>query len=162
EWAIAIGNSRLLLSASGAAFLVDCGYDRVIDELKQLQSKGKFRSLEGIFITHYHDDHTDRAQACASYYNCPVYFSRELLDILEKPSAYRMPCLSPYPITSGKPQAEGAQMRWHEFEFTFSYFPGQTLLHDSLLLKRDGGGMILFVGDSFTPSGMDDYCLWNR
>jgi glyoxylase-like metal-dependent hydrolase (beta-lactamase superfamily II) len=162
DWALPIRNSRLMISATGAAFLVDCGYDQVIDELKRLQADGKFEKVEGIFITHYHDDHTDRAQKCAEHYQCPVYFSRELQEILEKPQAFRMPCLSPFPITSGKPQAEGARMRWHEFEFTFFYFPGQTLLHDALLVKRDGGGMILFVGDSFTPSGIDDYCLWNR
>ena len=30
------------------------------------------------------------------------------------------------------------------------------------LMKRDGGENIFFVGDSFTPSGVDDYCLTNR
>lgn len=162
DWALAIRNSRLLLSATGGAFLIDSGYDRILDELKQLQTQGRFHTLDGVFITHYHDDHTDRAQAVADHFQCPVYFTRELEDILANPSAYRMPCLSPYPIKSGKPQAEGSRMRWREFEFTFAYFPGQTLLHDSLLLERDGGGRILFVGDSFTPSGIDDYCLWNR
>jgi hypothetical protein len=58
--------------------------------------------------------------------------------------------------------AQGAVLQWHEFEFMFSYFPGQTLLHDSLLVKRASGETVLFVGDSFTPSGLDDYCLWNR
>ena len=28
--------------------------------------------------------------------------------------------------------------------------------------KRDDGQTFLFVGDSFTPSGMDDYCMQNR
>ena len=73
-----------------------------------------------------------------------------------------MPCLSPYPIRSGRPVTHGAQQRWHEFELVFTYFPGQTLFHDALLARRDMGESVLFVGDSFTPSGLDDYCLWNR
>jgi glyoxylase-like metal-dependent hydrolase (beta-lactamase superfamily II) len=162
DWVLAFRNSRLLISDSGSAFLVDCGFDAVIEFLEKLRAKGRFRTLEGIFITHYHDDHTDRAQACADRFQCPVYFTEELADILENPRSYRMPCLSPFPIRSGKPLKQGTVMRWHEFEFTFSYFPGQTLLHDSLLAKRTGGEAVLFAGDSFTPSGMDDYCLWNR
>jgi hypothetical protein len=30
-----------------------------------------------------------------------------------------------------------------------------------LVAKRDDGQTFLFVGDSFTPSGMDDYCMQN-
>jgi hypothetical protein len=29
-------------------------------------------------------------------------------------------------------------------------------------VDREGGGNLFFVGDSFTPSGTDDYCLQNR
>ena len=53
-------------------------------------------------------------------------------------------------------------MRWHEFQLTFFEFPGQTLYHDGLLAERDGGDALFFTGDSFTPSGIDNYCLQNR
>jgi len=66
------------------------------------------------------------------------------------------------PITSGKPQADGTRMRWHEFQLTFFDFPGQTRYHDGLLAERDGGGALFFAGDSFTASGIDNYCLQNR
>ncbi len=162
SWLVAIRNSRLLISNSGGAFLIDCGYDAVIEQVALLQSQGRFQRLEGIYITHYHDDHTDRAEACAERFQCPVYFSEELRDILENPGAYRMPCLSDRPIHRGKPMPHGARMPWHEFQLAFSYFPGQTLLHGSLTAKRESGETVVFVGDSFTPSGLDDYCLWNR
>ncbi|HSB16548.1 MAG TPA: MBL fold metallo-hydrolase [Bryobacteraceae bacterium] len=161
-WAVTISNSRLLLSESGAAFLVDCGSDDIVAKVAELRDSGRFRTLAGVFITHYHDDHTDRAQVCAERFGCPVYFTSELRDILENPSAYRAPCLTTFPIRSGKALAHGHRWRWHEFELSVSFFPGQTLWHDSLLAKKDGGEAILFVGDSFTPSGIDDYCLWNR
>jgi len=160
-WALAIGNSRLLLSQTGAGFLIDAGYRGARPKLDELAAQGRLNRLEGIWITHYHDDHTDYAQELADHFHCPIYFAPRLADILEHPSHYRMPCLTTAPITSGKPQPDGSRMRWHEFQFTFFDFPGQTLYHDGLLVEREAGGMF-FTGDSFTPSGIDDYCLQNR
>jgi len=57
---------------------------------------------------------------------------------------------------------EAHKMRWKEFTFTFHYFPGQTIYHDALLVEKDNAEKIFFIGDSFTPSGIDDYCLLNR
>jgi glyoxylase-like metal-dependent hydrolase (beta-lactamase superfamily II) len=162
DWARAIGNSRLLLSQTGAGFLIDAGYEGTRPKLDELVVKGVLKTVEGIWITHYHDDHTDFAQELATHFQCPVYFTPHLTDILEHPSHYRLPCLTTAPITSGEPQPDGTRMRWHEFQFTFFDFPGQTLFHDGLLVERDGGGALFFTGDSFTPSGIDDYCLQNR
>ena len=162
DWIIPITNSRLIVSRTGAAFLVDCGNNRVVAEVRRLLQEGRIKRLDGIYITHYHDDHTNMAQALAGEMKCPVYSCREMGDILEHPEAYRMPCLTPNAIHSLHPMAEGATQRWNEFEFTYSYLPGQTIYHGGLLAKHDGGKSILFVGDSFTPSGMDDYCLLNR
>ena len=162
EWIVPITNSRLIVSRTGAAFLVDCGNRRVVSEVERLRQEGTIKQLDGIYITHYHDDHTDMAQAMADEFHCPVYACREMRDILERPQAYRMPCLTPNAIHSLHPMEEGARQRWNEFEFTYSYFPGQTLYHGGLVAKRDDGQTVVFVGDSFTPSGMDDYCLLNR
>jgi flavorubredoxin len=93
EWIIPITNSRLIVSRTGAAFLVDAGNRRVVDEVGRLKREGKIKQLDGIYITHYHDDHTNMAQAMADEHHCPVYFCQEMRDILEHPEAYRMPCL---------------------------------------------------------------------
>jgi glyoxylase-like metal-dependent hydrolase (beta-lactamase superfamily II) len=162
EWIIPITNSRLIVSRTGAAFLVDAGNRRVVDEVARLKREGKIKQLDGIYITHYHDDHTNMAQAMADEHHCPIYFCTEMRDILEHPEAYRMPCLTPNAIHSGQAMKEGWRQRWNEFEFTYSYFPGQTIYHGLLRATRDDGQTVLFVGDSFTPSGMDDYCLLNR
>ncbi|MEO8660996.1 MAG: MBL fold metallo-hydrolase [Bryobacteraceae bacterium] len=162
EWVIPISNSRLIVSTSGAAFLVDAGYSKIIPELEKLQAAGIFKTLEGVWITHYHDDHTDNAQAVADRFKCPVYFNDRLRDVLERPAAYRMPCLTTNAISSGMARADGSSMRWHEFQLTMQFFPGQTLYHDGLSIVRETGESLYFAGDSFTPSGMDDYCLQNR
>ena len=162
EWIIPITNSRLIVSRSGAAFLVDCGNQRVVDTVAQLKREGRIQRLDAIYITHYHDDHTNLVQSMADRYHCPVYFTGEMQDILEHPESYRMPCLTPNAIHGGRPMESGARIRWNEFELSYSYFPGQTVYHGGLRAARDDGQSIFFVGDSFTPSGMDDYCLLNR
>ena len=162
EWIVPITNSRLIVSRTGAAFLVDSGNHKVVEEVKRLKREGVIKSLDGIYITPYHDDHMDTAQEMADEFRCPVYFCSEMRDVLEHPNAYRMPCLSPNAIHSTHAMEEGAKQRWNEFEFSYSYFPGQTIYHGGLVTKKDNGETVFFVGDSFTPTGMDDYCLLNR
>jgi len=162
EWIIPIGNSRLIISEDRRGFLIDCGGRRIVDEVIKLREAGKLTGLEGLFITHYHDDHTDNVAACLAEFNCPVYATGPSVDILEHPGDYRLPCLTPNPIADIKVMPEAHKMRWKEFTFTFHDFPGQTIYHDALLVEKDNAEKIFFIGDSFTPSGIDDYCLLNR
>jgi hypothetical protein len=55
----------------------------------------------------------------------------------------------------------GESWQWREFKVTAYHLPGQTLYHGGLLVEGRGH-RILFAGDSFTPSGIDDYCAANR
>ncbi len=162
EWVIPIRNARLIVSEDGSGFLIDCGSKAIIDEIGKLMEAGKVSTIDGIYITHYHNDHTNFVGEAVKEFNCPVYSCRELADILERPGAYRLPCLTHKPISNLAPLAEGQKMRWKEFELTSYFFPGQTLYHGALLAERKNGGKIFFIGDSFTPSGIDDYCLLNR
>jgi glyoxylase-like metal-dependent hydrolase (beta-lactamase superfamily II) len=59
EAIIPISNSRLILAADRSGFLVDCGGTDIIDELRKLRACRKLTSVEHVFVTHYHDDHTD-------------------------------------------------------------------------------------------------------
>ncbi len=160
DWVLAIGNSRLLLSSSGAAFLIDAGAARIVERLEELRRQGRFRDLEGLWISHYHDDHTNHAAEVASRFGARVYFDERLRDILEHPERYRMPCLTANPV-SGQPLGDAHSWQWREFRLTNYYFPGQTLYHGGLAVEC-GGEKLFFAGDSFTPSGIDDYCLQNR
>lgn len=161
EWIIPIQNARLIVSQNKSGFLIDCGRG-ILPKVNELIASGRVEKVDGVYITHYHDDHTDEAQKAADTLGCPVYFCKEQRDLLEHPAAYRMPAQTDQPIRSGRAMEEGETLRWNEFLFTFSYYPGQTLYHGGLLARHDNGDTIFFVGDSFTPSGIDDYCLLNR
>ena len=163
SWLRAVGNSRLIVSRSGEAILVDCGSKRNWDQVRAWREEGVFRRLSAIYITHYHDDHTDYAQAAADEFGAEVWSSSNQAAILREPQRFRMPCLTPNPIPGLKPWRDGEKRKWHEFALSSFDFPGQTLYHGALLVEpEEDGDRVLFAGDSFTPSGMDDYCLLNR
>jgi glyoxylase-like metal-dependent hydrolase (beta-lactamase superfamily II) len=159
---LAIGNSRVIRSQSGAAFLVDAGYDKTLPELQRMKREGTIRSVDGIWITHYHDDHTDFVNDVVQAFDSPAYFTDTMSEVMRNPGAFRLPCLTTRPISTQHAVADGESLRWHEWQFTFCRFPGQTLYHGGLVARRYDGQTYLFAGDSFTPSGMDDYCMQNR
>lgn len=162
NWIIPISNSRLLKSKGGSAFLIDCGSTKIINQVQQMLDKGEITKVEGIYITHYHDDHTDKAQLGSSKFDCPVYSCQELEDILTNPTAYCMPAMTSNPIYEIQSMPHGSTMKWHEFQFTFYYYPGQTIYHGGLFVQREENEKFFFIGDSFAPTGIDDYCLENR
>jgi len=163
-WMKIVNNSRLIVSKSGEAILVDCGSTKNLEQVRAWQREGVFQKMSAVYVTHYHDDHTDFAQATADEFGAALWSSSEQARILREPANYRMPCLTPNPIPGLAPWKDGEAREWNEFRLRSFYFPGQTLYHGALLVepKEDGAERVLFVGDSFTPSGMDDYCLLNR
>lgn len=161
-WVFENSTSRLLISDSGHGFLLDCGYQRVIDAIQDLIDKGIVKQVDGIFVTHYHDDHTDQVQTAAEKFKCPVYATPEYADLLEHPAAYHLPAMTANPIQNIQRVADGHKMKWHELDLTFHFFPGQTYFHGAVFARKQDERPIFFVGDAFAPSGIDDYCLLNR
>jgi glyoxylase-like metal-dependent hydrolase (beta-lactamase superfamily II) len=162
SWIVPIDNSRLLLSQDRSGFMIDCGSQGIANEVQKLHDTGRLTSIDGFFITHYHDDHTNWANEFLDKYDCPAYVTPCMEDVLRHPGAYRLPAMTAKPITRLKVVPDGHRVQWKEFALTFYDYPGQTIYHDALLVEKDGGEKVFFVGDSFTPSGMDDYCLQNR
>lgn len=162
EWIFQTSTSRLLISDEGYGFLLDCGYQRVIDAVQKLIDQGLVKKVEGIFTTHYHGDHTDHIQRAREQFDCPVYATTEYEDVLEHPEAYHLPAGTRYPIHDVTGLKDGTVMSWRGMELTFHHYPGQTWYHGALLVKKPGTPAVFFIGDAFAPSGIDDYCLLNR
>jgi len=155
------GTSWVLLSADRSALVMDCGSPDVIKKLKDLLAKGEIRRIEGLWVTHYHDDHVDAIPAFQQAFDCHCITDELVAKIISDPLAWRLPCISPSKARVDRITRDGETWNWHEFRLTAHHFPGQTLYHAGLLAES-GDLRMLFVGDSFTPAGIDDYCAQNR
>jgi glyoxylase-like metal-dependent hydrolase (beta-lactamase superfamily II) len=155
------GTTWMLVSKDKAAFVMDCGGPDVIKRIQGLIAKGEIRSVEGLWVTHYHDDHVDAIPAFQKTFDCPCITDRHVAEVIADPMAWRLPCISPSKARVDRATKDGESWPWHEFRLTAYHFPGQTLYHSGLLVE--GGGLrMLFAGDSFTMAGIDDYCAQNR
>lgn len=155
------GTTWMLVSETGAALVMDAGSPDIVKRLQTMLDDGEIKQIDGLWVTHYHFDHTDGILAFQEAFDCPCLTDERLADVLVRPAAWRLPCLAPDPIQVHQPLVDGHTWTWHEFKLTSYYFPGQTLYHAALLAER-GDLRMLFVGDSHTPAGLDDYCAYNR
>jgi len=155
------GTTWVLVSKDKAAFVMDCGSPQVVKRLKQLRDQGEIGGVEGLWVTHYHDDHVDAIPEFQKIFDCPCTTDRFVADVIADPLAWRLPCISPSKARVDRPTKDGDSWQWHEFRLTAYHLPGQTLYHSGLFVES-GELRMFFVGDSFTMGGIDDYCAHNR
>jgi glyoxylase-like metal-dependent hydrolase (beta-lactamase superfamily II) len=157
----AASTSWYIQADDGTIFLLDCGFDPISSALAKLKREGAIKGIDGIWITHYHDDHNHSVNEVRRRYGAKLYLQKELQDIFENPYAYSMPALTPESIHVDHVLSEGEVINWKDYKLTGYYFPGQTLYHDGLLIEHNGI-RIFMTGDSFANFGIDDYCSYNR
>lgn len=153
--------SWMLVSDSGAAFVMDVGWPKTVDKLKEMVSQGEIGGVEGLWVTHYHYDHVEGVPEFQQQFDCPCFADRRVVEVLKEPSAWRLAALPPEPVRGLRPMEDGQSWQWREFKLTSYFYPGQTRYHGALFVEGRGVRM-LFVGDSNAPSGIDDYCAHNR
>lgn len=156
-----VGTTWIVVSEDGAALVMDCGTRKVIEEVTRMQASGEITTVEALWISHYHDDHVDCLPEFQERFPCPTYADATVADVVTNPAAYNLPCLSPAVARIDRALAHGERWRWREFELTNYRYPSQTYYHGALLVEGRGR-RLFFIGDSFTPSGIDDYCAGNR
>lgn len=156
------GTTYVLVAGNGEALVLDCGAPGVVERLRQWQREGLIGAVEALWISHFHDDHVDAVpDFLAAFPGCPVFADERVSEVLARPEAYRLPCQSPHPVSVTRPLADGETWPWRDFTLTSRWFPGQTI-HHGALLAVGRGHRVFFIGDSFTPTGMDDYCAYHR
>lgn len=156
-----IGTSWILLSKAGSALITDCGSEDVIKTVEEWLTAGEIRRVEALWVTHTHDDHTEMINEFRQRFGCEVIAEESVANIISYPSAWKLPCLSPNPVPVDRVVKHGESWPWNEFVLTAYHFPGQSLYHSGLLVE--GRGLrLFFLGDSLTPTGLDDYCSYNR
>ena len=161
-WLSRIGEttSYLLRAPSGRAILIDAGDAAAIEAAAQMLQCGEITSLDACWITHAHDDHLNAMWLLTQRFDCPVLSSATVAEVCRNPAAWFLPAL---PDCNGKLRAvpDGACWQWEGFTLTAMNLPGQCIAHAGLLAEKDGL-RVLLCGDSFAPTGLDDYCAYNR
>ncbi|MEM1296145.1 MAG: MBL fold metallo-hydrolase [Verrucomicrobiota bacterium] len=162
EWCHHLGTTKLLVAEDKSGFVLDVGGKKALSELTRFLSEGLITSIDGIWVTHCHNDHSAYVGEAQQQFGCPVYATAEVADVVEKPGNWFLPGLSMNVVEEVQVMEEQETIRWKDFELTGSFFPGQMYNHGALLVEKPDHDPVFFIGDSFSPSGIDDYCLMNR
>jgi glyoxylase-like metal-dependent hydrolase (beta-lactamase superfamily II) len=158
--------SYVLLSETGAALVIDFGYDvtTTADSTERAARRTLLWSLDGLrrdygveridaaIVTHYHDDHVAGLNLLRDVEAAEVWAPENVAPILEEPSRYDLPCLwfDPIPVDRVIPFEQPIQ--WHEHELTVYPLPGHTRYAAAISFEVDGT-RILVTGDQQTDDG---------
>ena len=86
------GTTWMLVSANGSAFVMDVGSPQIAGRVKTMQQDGEIKNVEGLWVTHYHNDHTAGIPEFQRLFDCPCFTDRRLAHVLTHPTAWRLPC----------------------------------------------------------------------
>ena len=98
--------------------------------IRNMLAKGEIRRVEGLWVTHYHDDHVDAIPAIPEGVRLPVHHRppRGRGDYATRWPGGCRASRRARPAWIGRPR-DGESWQWHEFKLTAYHFPGQTLYH---------------------------------
>jgi glyoxylase-like metal-dependent hydrolase (beta-lactamase superfamily II) len=160
-----MANSFVLRSESGAALVIDFGYDfwpghpittadmaarrPLLGSIPALKQDHGVDRIEVVVPTHYHDDHVAGINLLRDVEGAAVWTPENFADVLEQPRRYDLPCLwfDPIPVDRRLPLA--TPIPWHEYELTVYPLPGHTLYAAAIAFEVDGH-RVLATGDQQT------------
>jgi glyoxylase-like metal-dependent hydrolase (beta-lactamase superfamily II) len=156
-----VANSYALLSDTGAALLIDYGYDFTtglpagfdrssrrpwLETIPALKRDHGVDRVEVALPTHYHDDHVAGFNLLREVEGTEVWAAENMVDLLQEPRRFDLPCLWYDPIPVARTLPFGAPIRWHEYEITLHPLPGHTLFAAAIEVEVDGR-KIVATGD---------------
>jgi glyoxylase-like metal-dependent hydrolase (beta-lactamase superfamily II) len=157
-------NSYALVSETGAALVIDFGYDvttglvprterearrALLWPLDALRRDHGVERIEAAIPTHYHDDHVAGLDLLRDVEGAEVWAPENVAPILLEPSRHDLPCLWFEPIWVDRVLTLGEPLRWHEYELTLHPLPGHTLYAAAIEVEVDGT-RVLATGDQQT------------
>ena len=162
-----LASTYALLSESGAALLVDFGYDLAVGAppdgdraakrpllatLDVLRREFGVDRIEAVVTTHYHDDHVAGLNLIREVEGAEVWSPANVAPILEQPRRYDLPCLWFDPIPVDRELPLGTPVRWREYDVTAHALPGHTLYAAAIQFEADGR-RYLATGDQQSDDG---------
>jgi glyoxylase-like metal-dependent hydrolase (beta-lactamase superfamily II) len=150
-------NNYVLLSETGAALLIDFGYDLTCTAGNVTERAARRTLLwsveelnvEAAVVTHYHDDHVAGLNLLRDVKGAEVWAPANVAPILEEPARHDLPCLWFDPIPVDRTLALETPVQWHEYELTAYALPGHTRYAAALAFEVDGR-RVLATGDQQT------------
>jgi glyoxylase-like metal-dependent hydrolase (beta-lactamase superfamily II) len=157
--------SYALLSETGAALLIDYGYDMQtglppggdrasrrpwLGSLPALRRNHGVTAIEVVLPTHYHDDHVAGMNLLREVEGTEVWAPPHVADVLERPLDQDLPCTWYEPIPVDRRLS--SSFRWHEYEITVHDLPGHTLYAAAYEFVVDGV-RVLATGDQQVGMG---------
>jgi glyoxylase-like metal-dependent hydrolase (beta-lactamase superfamily II) len=145
--------SYVLVSETGAALIIDYGYDMYIGlvpggdraarrpwlaSLPALRRNHGVTSIEVALPTHYHDDHVAGMNLLRDVEGTQVWAPVNVAEVLEAPMVENLPCTWFDPIAVDRKLPLGASFRWHEYEIFVHHLPGHTLYAAAYEFEVDG------------------------
>jgi len=156
------GTTWALLGADRHALLIDPCSPASLEAAAQAIATGQVAAYDAIWLTHFHYDHVEAAEAARQRFRVPIMTDRIMAAVVEHPDRFFLTCLAPQPTTVERATDDGQTWRWGGYRLTAYHFPGQTYYHSGLHVVPEQGPSLFFAGDTVTPTGIDDYCTWNR
>jgi glyoxylase-like metal-dependent hydrolase (beta-lactamase superfamily II) len=156
-----VSNSYALLSDTGAALLIDFGYDFTpglpeasdrssrrpwLDSIPALKRQFGVDRVEVAMPTHFHDDHVAGFNVLRDVEGTRVWAPENMVPMLEDPMRFDLPCLWYDPIPVDRRLPFGRPFRWHEYEISVHELPGHTLYAAAIEFVADGQ-RIVATGD---------------
>ncbi len=160
--------SYVLLSRTGAALIIDYGYDMTtglpagsdrasrrpwLSSLPALREKYGVTDIEVALPTHYHDDHVAGLNLLRDVEATEIWSPANVAPILANPEYRDLPCQWYDPIASDRVLALGQPFRWQEYEITAHELPGHTLYAAAYEFEVDGV-RVLATGDQQDGEGI--------
>ncbi len=134
-----------ILAAGGKALFYDYGYVD-LDHIRKVKRELGIKHAVVTF-SHYHDDHLIRTYELMREDNIEIWVLDKMVDVVENPTRYRLPCLIPFPIKPTRVVREGEPVEWEGYTLDFFHMPGQTDFHQGLATVIDGK-KVMFTGDN--------------
>jgi glyoxylase-like metal-dependent hydrolase (beta-lactamase superfamily II) len=158
-----------LLSDSGAALLIDFGYDLwpghplsaerfarrpLLNSICALRRDSGVERVEVVVPTHYHDDHVAGINLLRQVEGTEMWCPENFAPILEDPKSYDLPCLWYEAVPADRVLPLERPVAWREHELTPYPLPGHTLYAAAIAFDVDGR-RVLAIGDqqSSEPDG---------
>jgi glyoxylase-like metal-dependent hydrolase (beta-lactamase superfamily II) len=156
-------NFYVLRSESGEVLLFDYGFpsmDHLMGagcrfaehSLEELRERFGIDRIDVAIATHYHDDHVAGLNFLRERYGTEVWTLDLVADLLERPHAYRVPCLWATPTPVARRLGDGERLIWNEFAFDVHHNPGHTWWAGLFLAELDGR-RVAIIGDETLADG---------